>query len=51
MKKEMKQLDLKMKQLFLKLSLEWSIDDHTKNSKKLPIYQFQLLITGIKNRS
>jgi hypothetical protein len=25
--------------------LEWSMDDHTKDSKKSPIYQFWLFIT------
>jgi hypothetical protein len=34
-------------QLFFKLSLEWSMDDHTKDSKKSPIYQFQLFVTEI----
>jgi hypothetical protein len=32
-KKEM-YLGLKMRKLFLKLSLEWSMDNHTKDSKK-----------------
>jgi hypothetical protein len=32
---------------FFKLSLEWSMDDHMKDSKKSPIYQFQLLVIGI----
>jgi hypothetical protein len=36
-----------MRQLFLKLSLEWSMDDHSKESKKLAIYKFQLLVTRI----
>jgi hypothetical protein len=34
-------------QLFLKLSLELSMDDHTKDSKKSPTYQFQLFVIGI----
>jgi hypothetical protein len=46
-KKEMKLLGLKMRYLCLKLSLEWFMDDHTKDSKKSPIYQFQLLFIGI----
>jgi hypothetical protein len=46
-KKEMKLLGLKMRYLCLKLSLEWFMDDHTKDSKKSPIYEFQLLFIGI----
>jgi len=38
-----------MRELFLKLSLEWSMEDHTKDSKKSPMYQFQLLINEIEN--
>jgi len=34
-------------QLFVKLSLEWSMDDHTKDSQKSPIYQFQLFVARI----
>jgi hypothetical protein len=40
----MKWLSLRMKLLFLKLSLKLSMDDHTKDSKKSPYYQFQLLL-------
>jgi hypothetical protein len=29
-------IKLEMRYLFLKLSLEWSMGDHTKNSKKSP---------------
>jgi polyferredoxin len=36
-----------MRQLFLRLSLEWSMDDDMKDFKKSPIYQFWLLITRI----
>jgi hypothetical protein len=36
-----------MKLFSLKLFLEWSMDDHTKDLKKTPIYRFQLLIIGI----
>jgi hypothetical protein len=43
----MKQLGLKMRQLFLKLCLELSMDDHKKDSKKFRIYLFGLLVTGI----
>jgi hypothetical protein len=32
---------------FLKLSVEWSMDNHTNNSQKSLIYQLLLLITGI----
>jgi hypothetical protein len=31
----------------LKLSLEWSMDDHMRDFKKSLIYQFQLFITEI----
>ncbi len=31
----------------MKFSLEWSMDDHTKDSKKSPTYKFWLLVTGI----
>jgi hypothetical protein len=33
-----------MKYFFKKLFLECSMDDHTKDSKKSPIYQFQLFV-------
>ncbi len=46
-KKKMNYLGLKMKWLFLKLYLEWTMDDHTKDSKKSPIYQFQLFVIRI----
>jgi hypothetical protein len=36
-----------MRQLVLKLYLEWSMDDHSKESKFFAIYEFQLLVTRI----
>jgi hypothetical protein len=41
-----------MKQFFLKLSLEWSLDNHMKkNSKNFSRYQFWLLIIRISNKN
>jgi len=40
-----------MKYLFLRLSLERSMDNHTKDCKKNPVYQFPLLVSGIWNDS
>ncbi len=47
MKKEMMLVRLENGAVISELSLEWSMDNHMKNSKKSPIYQFRLLITGI----
>jgi hypothetical protein len=44
----MKKLNLKIRWIFLKLSRIVDRRDHTKDSEKFPIHQFQLLITGIK---
>jgi len=47
MKKEMMLVRLENEAVISELSLKWSMDNHMKNSKKSPVYQFRLLLTGI----
>jgi hypothetical protein len=46
-KKKKQLLRKKWNILFLKLCLEWPMDNHMKDSKKSPLYQFWFLITRI----